>query len=273
MPCAGHVRLSYVAAACAAGLAFTACAAIPAAQPQPASSPKPRIEAGTPPGGEDAAWARRGEPAQLAQAIELLTRRVAGNPADLAAQLKLAEAHYLMAQSIAVLGWKDLGEPAAHYEASVRVASSAAAIASESSALYWQAASRYALASQAGFNALLAEQASVRRAMTRAAELAPQTDRGGAYRVLASIAAHPAAPQLRDLKRAREYAERALAVDPAAIANTVAFIEHYAIPAQDRAAISDKLQKLTEQPAKTPEDAIARARAEQLAARIEDELE
>jgi len=272
MPFARRIRLSSVAAACAATLVLTACATVPAAKPQPPSSQKPRIEAGTPSEAE-AAWARRGEPAQLARAIELLTQSVERNSADIAARLKLAQAHYLMAESVAVLGWKDLGEPAVHYEASVRVASSTAAIARESSAIYWEAASRYALASQAGFSAVLAEQASVQRTMARAAQLAPQADQGGAYRMLASIAAHPAAPQLRDLKRAREYAQRALAIDPDAIANTVAFIEHYAIPAQDRPAITDKLQKLNEQPTKTPEDAIARARAEQLAARIEDELE
>jgi hypothetical protein len=139
-------------------------------------------------------------------------------------------------------------------------------------ALYWLIAAVHASAELSGYQALVLDQAFARRIAERALPLNEQVDRGGLHRLLASIAAHPADPQLRDLKRAREHADRALAID-SGIANTLAFVEHYAIPAQDRAAITDKLQQLTEQTAKTPEDALARARVEQLTARIEDRLE
>lgn len=257
--------------AASATLVFSACATSPAPAAVASQASETRIETGTPAGGFDGAWRRRGEPDQLARAIELLTKEGAG---DAAARLRLAEAHHLMAESIAVLGWTGHGTPEQHYEASaVAAAAASSAGDGEGAARYWEAASRYALAQRAGFAALVTSQASIARAMTRAAELTPQIDRGGAYRALASLAAHPADPDLRDLKRAREHADRALTIDPKAIANTLAFIEHYAVPAQDRAALADKLQELTEQAATTPEDAIARARAEQLTARIEDGLE
>ena len=130
----------------------------------------------------------------------------------------------------------------------------------------------HASAELSGYQALVLDQAFARRIAERALPLNEQVDRGGLHRLLASIAAHPADPQLRDLKRAREHADGALAID-SGIANTLAFVEHYAIPAQDRAAITDKLQQLTEQKVTTPEDALARARAELLTARIEDRLE
>lgn len=254
--------------AASATLVFSACATSPAPAAVGPQASETRIETGTSAGEFDAAWRRRGEPAQLARAIELLTQEGRN---DAAARLRLAEAHHLMAESIAVLGWTGQGTPEQHYEASAVAASAAGD--SEGPARYWEAASRYALARRAGFAALVTSQASIAKAMARAAELTPQIDRGGAYRALASLAAHPADPDLRDLKRAREHADRALAIDAKAIANTLAFIEHYAVPAQDRAALADKLQELTEQAATTPEDAIARARAEQLTARIEDGLE
>jgi hypothetical protein len=242
----------------------------------------------------DEKWARRSDPVGLASAIDALMRAIEREPASRSLRLRLAEAHALMAHSIVVLGWRDHGTALAHLASSeaaaltvidaldqdsaealrARKVPSAITLTTDEggAALYWLAAAVHASAALNGYRALLLDQAFARRVAERALPLSDQVDRGGAHRLLASIAAHPADPQLRDLKLAREHADRALAID-GGIANTLAFIEHYAIPAQDRAAITDKLQRLTEQEAKTPEDALAHARAEQLAARIEDGLE
>lgn len=231
---------------------------------------------------------------ELAKAIDALIRAIEREPASHALRLRLAEAHALMAQSIVVLGWKDQGTPQAHLASSeaaaltvidaldhgtaealrVRAIPEANTLTTSEggAALYWLAAAVHASAEISGYQTLVLDQAFARRIAERALPLNDRVDRGGLHRLLASIAAHPAAPELRDLKLAREHADRALALD-SGIANTLAFVEHYAIPAQDRAAIADKLQQLTEHTATTPEDALARARAEQLTARIEDRLE
>jgi hypothetical protein len=143
----------------------------------------------------------------------------------------------------------------------------------DGAALYWSAASKHALALHSGYAALLDAQPVVERMMAQAVASAPRTDRGGPYRVLASLAAHPADPSLRDLKRARQLVDAALAIDGRSAANVSAFIEHYAVPAQDRAALADKLQLLSELKPAVDDDAVAGARAEQLAATVEGRLE
>ena len=221
-------------------------------------------------------------------------RAIEREPTSLVLRLRLAEAHALMAHGIVVLGWKDQGTAQAQLASSEAAAltvidaldhgaaealrartipnTSTLTTSEGGAALYWLASAVHASAALSGYRALVLDQAFARRIAERAVPLNDQVDRGGLHRLLASIAAHPADPQLRDLKLAREHVDRALAID-SGIANTLAFVEHYAIPAQDRAAIADKLQQLTEQTATTPEDALARARAEQLTARIEDRLE
>jgi hypothetical protein len=281
-------------AAWAAALVLTACASNPTPavrEPGPAAL---GVAGPTPTSEIDAKWAGRGDPGELAKAIEALERAIEREPASHALRLRLAEAHALMAQSIVVLGWKDQRTPEAHLAASEAAAltvidaldhdtaeamrtrtipgTTKLTTAEGGAALYWLAAAVHAGAELAGYQALALDQAFARRVAEHALPLNDQVDRGGLHRLLASIAAHPAAPQLRDLERAREHADRALAID-SGIANTLAYVEHYAIPAQDRAAITDKLQQLTEQRVTTPEDALARARVEQLTARIEDRLE
>jgi len=254
-----------------AALALSACAttAPPAAKPigNPAG-----IESGTLSQPGEVAVPRDGDPAKLARLIEQLEQRANG-AADPRALSALAEAHFVMAESIAVLGWKDQGEAPAHYAASTRAAEAAlTAAAGDPVATYWLAASRCASAELEGFAAIVQTQASARAMLSEVARLAPQIDRGGAHRLLASFAAHPAHPSLRDLELARQHADAALQVDARAAANVIAFVEHYAVPAQNRAALEDKRKQLVEHSSAT-DDAVAALRAGQLAATIEDRLE
>jgi hypothetical protein len=254
-------------ALCFATLTACATAQAPAAQ-EPAASPA-RIEPGTSIRAESISVPREGDPAKLATAIVQLTSIVEHDAANHDARLKLAEAHYVMAESIAVLGWKDQGDASAHL---VQSANAVAGI-EHGAAHYWLGASTYAQAKNEGYAALLNAQAEVQRLMESAAQSAAGTDHGGAHRVLASLASHPADPTLRDLKRAREQVNEALAIDPRSVANLSAFIDDYAVPAQDRAALSEKLQQLDELKSDASQDAVAAARAKQLAASIEDRLE
>lgn len=243
-------------------------------------------------------WSRRGEPAQLARILTALTARTQRDPQDFAAWLKLAEAHALMADGIAVLGWRDRGEPSAQLAASEAAARTALALrdreaadalharelaalpsgdAQAGAALYWLARSAYARAQLAGYEALLLDFAPLERALAAAAASAPSVDRGGPLRARSSMAAHPPDPSLRDLAAAKAHAERALSIAPESAANLLAYVEHYAVPAQDRAALAGKLAQLRALrdagKARSPEDAIALARAEQLAPIFEGRLE
>lgn len=247
---------------------LTACATSPAPAARTAETSAQRIEPGTP-ASDRLTVPRDGDAAKLVSVIASLEQRVAGDTGDGDARLRLAEAHYVMAESIATLGWKDQGEPRAHLVTSTQTIAGM----QNGEALYWLGASTYALAKLDGYGALLDAQATVQRMMETVLKTAPQLDRGGAHRVLASLAAHPADPSLRDLKRARAHAQAALAIDGRAAANLSAFIEHYAVPAQDRAAVAEKLHELGELEPAASDDAVAGARAEQLAASIEERLE
>jgi len=275
---------------------LAACATVPAPTPDEPRQPSPGIAAGTSSrAGELDSWSKRGEPAQLARAIQAFDQRAANDPRDLDARLMLAEAQHLMAESISVLGWKDQGEPRAHLAASEAAALSAFALVDEAgaselrerrlinfdqarderagAALYWLALSVYERAFIDGYESLVVEHAFAHRVVALASTSAPNVDRGGPHRLDARLAAHPADPSLRDVARAKQHAERALSVDPRYAANVLAYIEHYAVPTEDRAAITDKLQQLTEHKPQTPEDVLAHARAQQVASQIEDRLE
>lgn len=266
---ARYVRIRPLRWAPAAALILSACATTTPPGAGPAASPPSRIEGSTSAAPADIAVPRDGDPAKLAQVIAALTAARAENPSDAGVRIKLAEANYVMAESIAVLGWKNQGEPEAHWDASIAAVEGL----EDGAALYWRAASLYARAQHEGYGALLDAQSSVERLLSDAVKAAPNTDRGGAYRILASLAAHPADPSLRDLKRARQLVDAALAIDARAAANVSAFIEHYAVPAHDRAALTEKLQLLGELQPAASDDAVAGARAEQLAATVEDRLE
>lgn len=280
-------------AVCLVTVGACATAAAPPAQtPGRAAS---KIESGSAAAEAAAAWGRRGEPAELARAIAILSAEAEREPTSVTTKLQLAEAHHLMAQSIVVLGWKEQGEPGQHLAASAAAALAALALrdgpaahalaehtlpelnavsdAQSGAALYWFALATYEADQRAGYSALIVDQALVQRVTDRAASLAPEVDHGGPFRVLASLAAHPADPTLRDLSRAREAARRALAIDAGFAANTLALLEHVAVPAQDRAAIVDTLQPLTERSPDSPENVLGQALAQQLAEHIEERLE
>lgn len=294
MPRIRHFRPHSWRAARAAALLLTACASSPgpaARVPGPAAA---EVAGPAPTSEIDVKWALRGDPIELAKAIDALTRGIERDPQSRALRLRLAEAHALMAHSIVVLGWTEQGTAQAHLASSeaaaltviealddgaaramrARTLPNASTLTTDEggAALYWIAAAVHASAQLGGYEAMVLDQAFVRHVAEQSLQLNERVGGGGASRLLASIAAHPADPALRDLKLAQQHAARALAIDNG-VTNTLAFVEHYAIPAQDRAAIIDKLQLLSEHKAQTPEDALANARAEQLAARIEDGLE
>jgi hypothetical protein len=269
---------------------LAACATAPA--PAPARQPDPHgsgIANNKPAGAAQIDWSKRGEPAELARIIARLTQLTRDNPSDRQAWLKLAEAHCLMADGIAVLGWQGQGEPSAQLASAEAAALHGQANAEmlkerkpvlldvineeDGATLYWFVRSAYARAALAGYDTLVLDHALLRHAVHVAVVGAPSVDRGGPLRLVASLLAHPPDPSLRDLESAKQHLERALTIDPKNPANLIAYIEHYAVPAQDGAAVTEKLQQLAALTASSPEDVIALARAKQLASSVEGRLE
>jgi hypothetical protein len=270
----------------AASLAACATAPAPARQPDPHGS---GIANSTAASATQIDWSKRGEPAELARIIAQLTQITGNDPSDQKAWLMLAEAHCLMADGIAVLGWQGQGEPSAQLAAAEAAALHGLDDAEllkarqpvlldvineeKGTTLYWFVRSAYARATLAGYDTLVLDHALLRHAVHVAVVGAPSIDRGGPLRLVASLLAHPPEPSLRDLAGAKQHLERALTIDPKNPANQLAYLEHYAVPAQDAAAVTEKLQQLAQLTASSPEDAIALARAKQLASSVEGRLE
>ncbi len=278
------------------GLSQISCAAGPRPTPASAQSAVADDARAAPSSQAAALWARRAERAQLEAAIAQLSEDArATDSRGAAAATQLANAHLLMGESILALGWAEPAQAARHFalgsEAAIHAlarsaASAAAAVQQERApaaselrtpgdapSAYWLAANVYAGSQLAGFAELVTHEALVRGVLERCIELAPELDGGGAQRLLAALYAHPVLPAMRDLAKARALTDDALSRDRNDLRNALAYVEHYAVPAQDAAAAHARLDALLAASASSAEDRIALARAKALAAALEGRLE
>lgn len=301
-PLAKAVRVGAICIGMGVAL-FTAACGAAAARPSPHS---PAYMQGGAPAEDNpraaaltkaaAHWARRADRTELEKAIALFTEasREAG-PQSRSAHVQLAHAHHLMGHSILTFGWAQASDAAQHFALGAAAASSAlasdapnvaAAIEAqrapapselrgpEQGALaYWLAASWHAAAELGGMADIALREAAVRSLLERAVELSPDVDRGGAFRLLAELHAHPAHAPMRNLTLAREALDRALNVSGADLRNVLAYVEHYALPAQDAAVASERLREALAANGSSAEDRIAQARAKRLAAELDGSLE
>jgi hypothetical protein len=280
-------------AACAAAPAHPTVPSAAAGQHDAAAQATPQTAALTKAAGH---WARRADRAELEKAIAILTDAAAiAEPTDARALAELSHAHYLMGQSILAFGWADGSEAARHFghgaasasHALIRVAPQVASALQaqrapapselqtpEQGALaYWLAANWRADAELAGMPDIVLREAPARSLLVRATELSPNIDQGGAYRLLAELYAHPSHASMRDLSAARTALERALASSSSDLRNKHAYVEHYAVPAQDAASATTRLREALGANAVSAEDRIAQAHAKRVAAAIDGSLE
>ena len=236
------------------------------------------------------AFARRAEPARLAEAIDAYEQARALRPGDPIAEVGLARAHAFRAladEKVARASWREcaraaergLRSAAPGWAQAVDRGEEAARAAPRVDAdgaepLYWLAACGMELARSRGVAALLSASAELRVLMERAAALDPTVDQAGPHRALGAwLAALPSAGG-GGAAQARLHFDRARALAPDDRLARVREAETWAVLVQDRALFLSLLDEvLAADPARpaarAPENAIARSRAAALRARVD----
>jgi hypothetical protein len=270
----------------AAALALLLAAA--PAEPAPPSELRAALRAG------EAAFARRGDPARLAEAIAAFERARTIAPDDLQAELGLARAQAFRALSqpaaageaalacagaaeralrLAAPGWAaavDRGEEAA--KAVTHVGRAGA------EPLYLLGSCGMDLARARGFSAVLAAKDELRAIVERAAELDPAVDQAGPHRALGAwIAALPSGAG-GGAARARSHFDRARSLAPHDLLARVREAETWAVLVQDRARFLALLDEVlaagashpsARSASRAPENAVAREQARALRKRVD----
>jgi hypothetical protein len=252
------------------------------APPQPHGDPTraARIARG------DLAFAERGDPARLAEAIEEWTAASTHRPEDPAVELRLARAEAFRALA-------EPGSARAAWLASSRAAERALRRLSPAwaeqvekgdlggapsrvgpegaEALYWLGLATWSSARDKGLPALLAVKDPALAAMERAASLDGAIDCGGPHRALGAWAAALPAAVGGGVARSRRHFEQARALGPGCLLTSVAEAGSLLVLLQDRAAfdraLADVVAAGDADPRWAPENEVARRQARELRAR------
>jgi len=261
-------------------LGLLAAAVPPPASPHPAAAQAALLARG------DEAFASRGDPARLAEAIDSYGRAAALHPGDAAAEIRLARA-----QAFRALAEPDLAREA--WVASSRAAERAlrklspgwaaavdagdlagapARVGPEGAvALYWLALATWSSAQSKGLAALLAVKDPALAAMERAAALDGATDCAGPHRALGAWTAALPSGVGGGVARSRRHFEEARARGAGCLLNRVREAESLIVLLQDRAAFEKALAEVEgatdTDPLWAPENGVARRLARDLQGR------
>jgi TRAP transporter TatT component family protein len=237
-----------------------------------------------------AAFAGRGDPLRLDQAIARFSEAARLRPADPAPLLALARAHAFRAEASPGAAREAWGEAARAAERALRLvcpgfgevvdgggeprAAAAKVDARGAEALYWLALAAVSGAKARGMAALLAIKDEARALMERAAELDEQVDGGGPRRALGAWLATLPSAAGGGATAARRQLERARALRPDDQRTKVVEAETLAVLLQDRARFEALLSEVlafdsARAPALGPENALAKRRAHELLERKE----
>ena len=234
----------------------------------------------------DQAFAARGDPARLAEAIEAWSTASAHPPEDPAVELRLAraEAFRALADPAAAPGaWLAASRAAERALRRLSPAWAAAVKAGDlagapsrvgpegGEALYWLALATWSSAREKGLAALLAVKDPALAAMERAASLDGAVDCAGPHRALGAWAAALPAAVGGGVARSRRHFEQARALGPGCLLTPVAEAGSLLVLLQDRAAFERALAGVEgagdTDPLWAPENGVARRQARELRAR------
>jgi len=265
-------------------------------RPAQAVAPAPPANAAAVPAFEaalqegDKAYADRGDPARLAQALAAYGRAEAERPKDPQAEVRLARAEAFEAllepdPSRARESWLASARAAeralralepSFAQATDRGDDPAAAVFGVSAAgaepLYYLAQGTMRAAQATGYAAVLAVKDAVLAMMSRAAELDERIDGAGPHRALGAwLAALPIAAG-GGATASRAHFDRARALCPDDLLSRVAEAETLAVLLQDSALFDSLLSEverydLSRDPERAPENRIAKRRAQDLSRR------
>lgn len=284
-----HLRRTILALALALALAGGA----PACRRPPDTAPTPATRDAVPERFDDAlaegdrAFALRGEPAKLEAALRAYRLAAARRPGDAAAETRLARAEAfrgLAAQTPAVAkeAWeasaraaeRALRKLAAPWAEAIDrgddpAASAARVDAAGAEAVYLLAQGVMRGAQATGYAAVLAVKDSALAMMARAAELDERLDAAGPHRALGAWRAALPVAAGGGAAASRAHFDRARALAPEDQLARVAEAETFAVLVQDEVRFEELLDgvlafDLGRDPARAPENAIAKRRAKDL---------
>src|SRR5688572_15236653 len=247
------------------------------ATPAPAAAPA-AAGAESPAAAAEAAWARRGERAELEKAIAQWEAALAGKPDDVAILGRLSRAYYLLSDGFlrkpedkpAYLsnmekgtGYGERGLAAASpaFKTKVRdgekVEEAIKLVGREGlEPMYWYVVNLGKWARAKGLAALLGNKDRAKGVMTRALELDETFFHGAPHRYFGAY--WSLLPVGRDLDKSKQHFDKSLAIAPSYAGTKVLMAESYAVKKQDRALFD----KLLGEVLAMPDDAIAGLEAE-----------
>lgn len=278
------MRFPTVAAAAAMLLAACRASPPPAEQGRDEEAFRAALSEG------DRAFARRGDPGRLAEALLAYRRAASERPGEPEAEIRLAraEAFRALASGDAPAAREAWTGSARAAERALRTLSPAWAEAIDAGAgaaeaagrvegpgaeaLYWLGLGTLRAAQGIGYAALLSAKDAVLPTLERSAELDEGLDAAGAHRALGALRAALPAAAGGGAASAQAHFDRARALFPREQLSRVLQAETLAVLLQDGAAFDRLLAEVAAfdpagWPEREPENAVARERARALAAR------
>jgi hypothetical protein len=234
----------------------------------------------------DEAFADRGDPARLAEALDAWGRAAAHGPEDPALDLRIARAEAFRALAdpgAAAAAWTASSQAAeralrrlspawgAAVDAGDLVRAAGAVGPAGAEALYWISLATWSAAQAKGLAALLVVKDAALAGMTRAAALDGGIDCAGPHRALGAWAAALPAAVGGGAARSRRHFEQARALGPGCLLTPVAEAGSLLVLLQDRTAFDRALADVAgapdADPRWAPENAVARRIARDLQGR------
>ena len=267
---------------------------------RPGSTPAPAPAASTGQADDraaaEAAWANRGDRAQLQKAIDHWEARLAERPDDGGTLARLARAYYLMADGYlrtlgpsnpeylgafekgTAAGERALAALSPDFKARVtrddKVEDAIQVVGPEGlPAMYWYAVNLGKWSRAKGIAALLGNKDRVKGVLERVLGLQETFFHGAPHRYFGVY--WSLLPVGRDLDKSKQHFERSLAIAPNYVGTKVLMAESYAVKRQDRALFVRLLDEVLATaddaiPDLIPETRIEKAKARELKARIDE---
>ncbi|MBX7192673.1 MAG: TRAP transporter TatT component family protein [Sandaracinaceae bacterium] len=213
----------------------------------------------------DAAFANRGDEAQLRAAVDAYTQAVAAVPGDHATWAKLTRAQYFLAYGHMEFNPELEAETTAMYQAAITSAEHGLAALSPQFAeqvrstgqfssglasldqravplVYWRSSALGRWARRDGFATVLAYKDEIRASMTRCLELDREYFFGGPDRYFGAFFAVAPSYAGGDLERSRQHFDYSISRYPGYFGTHVLYAVEYAVKTQDRELFTRELQ-------------------------------
>ncbi len=249
----------------------------------------------------DAAFANRGDEAQLRAAIDAWTRALDAVPGDHATWVKLSRAQYFLAYGHMEFNPELEAETTAMYQTAITSAERGLAALSPQFAeqvrtsgqfatglatldqravglIYWRSSALGRWARRDGFATILAYKDEIRASMTRCLELDREYFFGGPDRYFGAFFAVAPSYAGGDLERSRQHFEYSISRYPGYLGTHVLYAVEFAVKSQDRELFTRELQGVIDAdpnilPDVAPENVVEQRKARDALARADELFE